>query len=179
MSFLPAILLLLKVTSFSAPRDGYAQQRLFRHRTLYPLGHLQLLVIGAGVEMIGAGGYLLIASRLLGPVLFRHLTVGLASAAVVGSLRSTHVRRSAGCCFSKDEARRSQSSPPTTTATAGESFFQNPHQCQRPIKNECGEHVDARSQRNFRRSVLLESVSPGTLRAASLQGRQIVVPNRL
>ena len=49
-------------------------------------GTYNLLVIGAGVGMIGAAVYLLVASRLLGPAWFRYLTVGLASAAVIGSM---------------------------------------------------------------------------------------------
>lgn len=49
-------------------------------------GTYNLLIIGAGVGMIGAGVYVLVASRLLGPAWLRHLTVGLASAAVVGSM---------------------------------------------------------------------------------------------
>lgn len=49
-------------------------------------GTYNLLVLGAAVGIIGAGAYLLVAPRLLGPAWFRHLTVGLASAAVVGSM---------------------------------------------------------------------------------------------
>ncbi len=49
-------------------------------------GTYNLLVLGAAVGIVGAGAYLLVASRLLGPVWFRHLTVGLACAAVVGSM---------------------------------------------------------------------------------------------
>jgi hypothetical protein len=49
-------------------------------------GTYNLLMLGAGVGIIGAGAYLLVASRLLGPPWFRHLTVGLAAAAVVGSM---------------------------------------------------------------------------------------------
>jgi hypothetical protein len=49
-------------------------------------GTYNLLVIGAGVGMIGVGVHLLVSCRLLGPVWFRHLTVGLASAVVIGSL---------------------------------------------------------------------------------------------
>jgi hypothetical protein len=49
-------------------------------------GTHNLLVIGAGVGMIGAGVYLLVAPRLLGPARFRYLTVGLASATVIGSM---------------------------------------------------------------------------------------------
>lgn len=49
-------------------------------------GTYNLLLIGAIVGIIGAGAYLLVAKRLLGPPWFRHVTVGLASAAVVGSM---------------------------------------------------------------------------------------------
>jgi hypothetical protein len=49
-------------------------------------GTYNLLILGAAVGVIGAGTYLLVASRLLGPAWFRYLTVGLASAAVVGSM---------------------------------------------------------------------------------------------
>ncbi len=49
-------------------------------------GTYNLLVIGAAVGIIGAGVHLLVAPRLLGPAWFRYLTVGLASAAVVGSM---------------------------------------------------------------------------------------------
>ena len=49
-------------------------------------GTYSLLALGAMVGIIGVGAYLLVASRLLGPVWFRHLTVGLASGAVVGSM---------------------------------------------------------------------------------------------
>ena len=49
-------------------------------------GTYSLLVIGAAAGIIGAGVYLLVASRLLGPTWFRHLTVGAACAAVVGSM---------------------------------------------------------------------------------------------
>lgn len=49
-------------------------------------GTYNLLVLGAAVGVIGTGAYLLVRSRLLGPGWFRHVTVGLASAAVVGSM---------------------------------------------------------------------------------------------
>jgi hypothetical protein len=49
-------------------------------------GTYNLLVIGAAVGMIGAGVYLLVSSRLLGPTWFRYLTVGLGSAVVIGSM---------------------------------------------------------------------------------------------
>jgi hypothetical protein len=50
------------------------------------IGTYNLLAIGAAVGLIGAGVYVLVASRLLGPPSFRYFTVGLASAAVVGSM---------------------------------------------------------------------------------------------
>lgn len=49
-------------------------------------GTYNLCVLGAAVGIIGVGAYLLVAPRLLGPPWFRRLTVGLASAAVVGSM---------------------------------------------------------------------------------------------
>ena len=49
-------------------------------------GTYSLLALGAVVGIIGVGAYLLVASRLLGPTWFRYLTVGLGSAAVLGSM---------------------------------------------------------------------------------------------
>ena len=49
-------------------------------------GTYGLLVIGAAVGIVGAGMYLLVAPRLLGPTWFRQVTVGVACAAVVGSM---------------------------------------------------------------------------------------------
>lgn len=49
-------------------------------------GTYNLLALGAAVGIIGAAAYLLVAPRLIGPTWFRHLTVGLASAAVVGAM---------------------------------------------------------------------------------------------
>jgi hypothetical protein len=49
-------------------------------------GTYNLLMLGAAVGIIGAGMYLAVAPWLIGPTWFRRLTVGLASAAVVGSM---------------------------------------------------------------------------------------------
>jgi hypothetical protein len=49
-------------------------------------GTYNLLNLGAAVGIIGAGMYLAVAPWLIGPTWFRRLTVGLASAAVVGSM---------------------------------------------------------------------------------------------
>lgn len=49
-------------------------------------GTYNLLVIGAMVGVIGAGVYLLVRSRLIGPIWFRRVTTGLAAGAVAGSM---------------------------------------------------------------------------------------------
>ena len=49
-------------------------------------GTYNLLQIGAAVGIIGAGAYLLVAPWLIGPLWFRRLTTGLASAVVAGSM---------------------------------------------------------------------------------------------
>jgi hypothetical protein len=49
-------------------------------------GTYKLLQLGAAVGIIGAAAYRLVAPRLIGPMWFRRLTTGLASAAVVGSM---------------------------------------------------------------------------------------------
>jgi hypothetical protein len=49
-------------------------------------GTYSLLLLGAGIGIIGAGAYRLVAPWLIGPTWFRRLTTGLASAAVVGSM---------------------------------------------------------------------------------------------
>ena len=49
-------------------------------------GTYNLLVLGAVFGVIGAGSYRLVARWLIGPLWFRRVTVGLASAAVVGSM---------------------------------------------------------------------------------------------
>jgi hypothetical protein len=49
-------------------------------------GTYNLLLLGAGFGILGAAVYRLVAPRLIGPVWFRRVTVGLASGAVVGSM---------------------------------------------------------------------------------------------
>lgn len=49
-------------------------------------GTYNLMLIGAAVGIIGAGAYRLVAPRLIGPLWFRRLTTGLASAAVGGAM---------------------------------------------------------------------------------------------
>lgn len=49
-------------------------------------GTYNLLLIGAIVGIVGAAAYRAVAPQLIGPNWFRHLTVGLASGAVVGSM---------------------------------------------------------------------------------------------
>ncbi len=49
-------------------------------------GTYNLLALGAAVGIIGAGAYRLVAPWLIGPIWFRHVTTGLASGAVVGSM---------------------------------------------------------------------------------------------
>lgn len=49
-------------------------------------GTYNLMLLGAAVGVIGAGAYLMVAPWLIGPDWFRALTVGLASAVVVGSM---------------------------------------------------------------------------------------------
>ena len=78
-------MLLLRVTSPDRVRgvtsdDGFVIGRV----TL--AGTYNLLQLGAGVGMIGAAAYVLVAPWLIGPLWFRRATTGLASAAVVGSM---------------------------------------------------------------------------------------------
>ena len=49
-------------------------------------GTYNLLLLGAVVGIIGAAAYRAVAPRLIGPLWFRRLTTGVASAAVVGSM---------------------------------------------------------------------------------------------
>lgn len=49
-------------------------------------GTYNLLMIGAVVGIIGAGVYLMVSPWLIGPKWFRRLTIGLAAAAVAGSM---------------------------------------------------------------------------------------------
>ncbi len=78
-------MLLLRVTSPERVRgvtsdDGFTIGRV----TL--AGTYNLLQLGAVVGIIGAAAYLLVAPWLIGPLWFRRVTTGLASAAVVGSM---------------------------------------------------------------------------------------------
>lgn len=78
-------MLLLRVTSPDRVRgvtsdDGFVIGRV----TL--AGTYNLLQLGAGVGIIGAAAYLMVAPWLIGPNWFRRATTGLASAAVVGSM---------------------------------------------------------------------------------------------
>ena len=49
-------------------------------------GTYNLLLIGAAVGMIGAGAYLAVSPRLIGPMWFRRATTGLAAGAVGGAM---------------------------------------------------------------------------------------------
>ncbi len=49
-------------------------------------GTYNLLALGAGFGIVGAGAYRMVAPWLIGPIWFRHVTTGLASGAVVGSM---------------------------------------------------------------------------------------------
>jgi hypothetical protein len=49
-------------------------------------GTYNLLMLGAGVGIVGVAAYQCVAPRLIGPVWFRHATVGAAAGAVVGSM---------------------------------------------------------------------------------------------
>ena len=78
-------MLLLRVTSPDRVRgvtsdDGFTIGRV----TL--AGTYNLLQLGAVVGIIGAAAYLIVAPWLIGPLWFRRVTTGLASAAVVGSM---------------------------------------------------------------------------------------------
>lgn len=49
-------------------------------------GSYNLLLLGAGFGIIGAGAYRLVAPRLIGPTWFRRFTTGAAAGVVVGSM---------------------------------------------------------------------------------------------
>ena len=49
-------------------------------------GTYNLLALGAATGIIGAGAYLMVSRWLIGPIWFRRITTGLASAVVVGSM---------------------------------------------------------------------------------------------
>jgi hypothetical protein len=78
-------MLLLRVTSPDRVR-GVISDDGFTIGQFTVGGTYSLLVLGAGVGIIGAGAYQMVAPWLIGPTWFRRLTTGLASAAVVGSM---------------------------------------------------------------------------------------------
>jgi len=49
-------------------------------------GTYNLMLLGASFGIIGAGAYMMVARRLVGPLWFRRLTTALAAGAVVGSM---------------------------------------------------------------------------------------------
>jgi hypothetical protein len=78
-------MLLLRVTS-SDSVHGVESDDGFIIGQVTLAGTYNLLLLGAAVGIIGAAAYLLVAPWLIGPKWFRHLTTGLAAAAVVGSM---------------------------------------------------------------------------------------------
>jgi len=78
-------MLLLRITSPDSV-VGVTSDDGFTIGQVTPGGTYSLLMLGAVVGIIGAGAYLAVAPWLIGPTWFRRLTVGLASAAVVGSM---------------------------------------------------------------------------------------------
>ena len=79
------LMLLLRVTSPDNVR-GIQSDDDFEIGRFTLGGTYNLLLLGAGVGIIGIGTYQFVAPHLLGPSWFRGITVGLASGAVVGSL---------------------------------------------------------------------------------------------
>ena len=78
-------MLLLRVTS-SDRVIGIQSDDDFTIGRFTLAGTYNLLLLGAMFGILGAGVYRLVAPRLIGPVWFRRITVGLASGAVVGSM---------------------------------------------------------------------------------------------
>jgi hypothetical protein len=78
-------MLLLRVTS-SDRVIGIQSDDDFTIGRFTLAGTYNLLLLGAMFGILGAGVYRLVAPRLIGPVWFRRVTVGLASGAVVGSM---------------------------------------------------------------------------------------------
>ncbi len=78
-------MLLLRVTSPDRVR-GVISDDGFTIGQFTLGGTYNLLMLGAAVGIIGAGAYRMVAPWLIGPIWFRRLTTGLASAAVVGSM---------------------------------------------------------------------------------------------
>ena len=78
-------MLLLRLTSPDAVRGVESDDGFIMGQVTFA-GTYNLLMLGAIVGIIGAAAYLLVAPWLIGPKWFRHLTTGLAAAAVVGSM---------------------------------------------------------------------------------------------
>ena len=78
-------MLLLRVTS-SERVIGIQSDDDFKIGRFTLAGTYNLLLLGAMFGILGAGVYRLVAPRLIGPVWFRRITVGLACGAVVGSM---------------------------------------------------------------------------------------------
>jgi hypothetical protein len=78
-------MLLLRVTSPDRVR-GVESDDGFIIGQVTLAGSYNLLLLGASFGIIGAAAYLMVAPWLIGPKWFRHLTTGLAAAAVVGSM---------------------------------------------------------------------------------------------
>jgi hypothetical protein len=78
-------MLLLRVTS-PEHVHGVTSDDGFTIGQVTPGGTYNLLLLGAAVGVIGAGAFKLVAPWLIGPIWFRRLTTGVASAAVAGSM---------------------------------------------------------------------------------------------
>jgi hypothetical protein len=78
-------MLLLRITSPDHVH-GVTSDDGFKIGQVTLLGTYNLLLLGAAVGVIGAGVYRLVAPWLIGPIWFRRLTTGAASAAVAGSM---------------------------------------------------------------------------------------------
>jgi hypothetical protein len=78
-------MLLLRLTSPDHVR-GVTSDDGFTIGQITPGGTYNLLMLGAAIGVIGASAYRLVAPWLIGPIWFRRLTTGVASAAVAGSI---------------------------------------------------------------------------------------------
>jgi hypothetical protein len=78
-------MLLLRVTSSSGVH-GVVSDDGFVIGRVTVAGTYNLLLIGAGVGILGAVAYRVVAPWLIGPTWFRRVTTGAAAAAVVGSI---------------------------------------------------------------------------------------------
>lgn len=76
---------ILRITSPASVR-GVESDDGFTIGTVTLAGTYNLLLLGAAVGLIGAGAYMLVSPWLIGPLWFRRLTTGLASAVVAGSM---------------------------------------------------------------------------------------------